>query len=587
MKRSLVTLALLSATAVTVFAGVPPAISHPKVKWTFKTQGTIRGSSVIDGSYIYFGSADGYLYALNKINSDLLWKFNTQGAIAGAPAVAGTRVYIASRDNYIYSVDTRTGKLTWTFKTQPLLNPSFLQWDYFTAAPVIAGDKLLAASGDGYLYALNNNNGKLLWKFKTNGRVRATALVVKNTVYQPSSDGFVYVIDLNSGKLKWTFETEGATLDSKKFGFDRNSIYTQPVLENNLLLFGSRDGNVYAVDINTHQQKWKFNYDNTWAMGIASDNDAVFVNWSTNNVACAIDLQTGKEKWKFLCGAHTYTKPVIAGDELYIGSADGKLYDLDKHTGQKKWQYETGSEIYSSPVYDDAAIFFGCDNGYFYALEQGSQPYKAVYQPPVITGNEKYLITDSTIAPYLKQKGFDQLDSAGLYRFISNRINDKAPSVIVFTLPVIPRNIFGDKPGNGMLRKYLDTGGKIIWFGDSPAYFEPDGNGNFKPDTVTGSRLLDVQYTVLEESGNYYSKSTQQGLNWGLPSWFKTVGAPVSPKGVIPLAYDEYNRVSVWIKKFNPRPGSGFISCRSWSWFIPAHQEDLSLIWQLAVHELE
>jgi len=562
-------------------------ITSPKIKWSFKTEGTIRGSSVSWNGKLFFGSADGFLYALNKKDGSLLWKYETGGAIAGSPSVAGSSVYISSRDNYVYAVNMNTGKLSWRFKMLPIISPAFDQWDYFMAAPVVSGTRVLIGSGDGYLYALDAHDGKLKWKFKTSGRIRAAALVDKNVIYQPSNDGYVYAINLNNGKLNWKFETKGASFHSADFGFDRNCMYTKPLIKNNLLVFGSRDGNTYAVDLTSHREKWSFNYGTSWAMGTAISEDIVFAEWSTNNLVCALDLNSGKEKWKFETGAHNYTTPLVVDSGIYIGSADGKVYKLNKYSGEKVWDYHIGSEVHSSLQYDSACIYFGSDNGFFYALEDGDKPYKAVYEPAKIEGNAKYFVVDTTIVPFLQQRGFERLDSASLYHFLKDRIEDGKPSVIVFSLALIPANLIADDPGKGMIRKYLDAGGKIIWLSNSPNYFEPDSKGNFNKQVNKGKQLLDVQFSNPDESGNFYSKTAQEGLNMGLPQWLTITSVPVSGKGVVPLAYDEYGRVSAWKKKFNPRPGSGFICFRSFSYNVPAKKEDLELIDKLATYGLE
>lgn len=573
------------AFAVTADEG----IANPKVKWKFKTAGTIRGSVATDGTGIYFGSADGFLYAVNKNNGELLWKFQTNGSIAGAPALSASSVYFSSRDNFVYSLDSKTGKLLWKFEMKPSLK-GYIEWEYYTSTPIIANTILYVASGDGNLYALNTTNGSLRWKFQTGGRIRATPLVTGETIYQPSNDGVVYVLSSNDGKLLWKFKTRGVSL-GKEFGYDRTNLFTQPCLKNNTLMFGSRDGNVYGVNISTHQEKWNFTYGGTWAYSTVADSENVYVGWSTNKVFSAVDIVTGKEKWKFESGSVNYTTAAIQGNNVVFGSGDGKLYCLDKKTGAKKWAYETGYEIFSSPLISSNTIYFGCDDGYLYALEDGPKPFKAVYQPLSEGGNNSYPLLDKKIAPYLKQHGFAQLDSALLCKFLSNRITDKTPSVIVFAYDAIPQNIIGEYPESGMIRKYLEAGGKIIWLGSVPNMYAFTAKGkmmaNVKRDLETPSRLLDVTFLTPEESGNYYCKATQQGLNWGLPSWLKTTHASVSSEKVTPLAFDEWGRVGPWMKKFNPRPGSGFVSCRPWAWDVPIRDADLELIYHLAIHELE
>lgn len=573
---------LLVAFSITHAEGGDPGISNPKVKWKFKTQGPIRGSSVTDETRVYFGSADGWIYAVVKNSGELIWKFQTQGSITHSPAVAGSIVFVSSTDNFLYALKSTTGQLLWKFQMQTLL-PSYWEWDYYTASPLASGGKVYIGSGDGFLYVLNASEGKLLWKFKTNGRIRSAPLVTDKTVYQASNDGVMYALDGTSGKLLWKFETDGSKFDSRKFGWDRNSIYASPVLQDSILIIASRDGKTYAVDTETHKLKWSFTYGATWAMSAAVNKGVVYIGWSDNSLLSAVDLQTGKEKWKFKSGSLVFTKPHLTENEVIIGSADEKIYCVDKKSGGKKWEYKTGGGVYSSPIVDGKTLFVGSDDGYFYALEAGSKPLKAVYHP---VSNDRFTV-DIKITPYLKEKGFEQLDSARLYHFLTQRILDQQPSVIVFAYDMIPSNMVGDNPEEGLIRKYLEAGGKILWFGNTPNLYSFDQKSRPVMDTSIASRMLGINIVRPEESGNYYSKATQAGLNYGLSSWLTITYSTIAPDGVIPLAYDEFNRVSAWIKKFNPRPGSAFISCRTWGWYAPIHDKDLELIHTLAIHELE
>ncbi len=586
--KPLFVLCLFLLTGASQLAGASQEVVNPKVKWRFKTEGPIRTAAVISGNNVYLGSADGNVYCLNKEEGTLIWKYQTGGALTGSPTIAANSVFIGGRDNFVYHLNSASGKLIWKFKMQADVADYDAGWDYFSPAAVVHEDRVLIGSGDGNMYALNISNGEILWQFKTGGRIRATALVDKDVIYQPSNDGFVYALDVDSGKLLWKFETMGAKYKPEDYAFDRSSIFAKPLVRENILVLASRDGNTYGVDLNTHKKIWDFSYGTTWAMSAVISEDKVFVGWSTNNLFSALDVHSGEEKWQFKGGAHFYGTALILDNGIYIGSADGNVYNLDKNTGRKLWEYSIGSEIHASLVHDDNTLYFGCDNGYFYALEDRETALLAVYHPSRIEGNAKYLLVDEKISPYFKEKGFEVLEEESrLKDFIEARISDQKPSVIVFAFPVIPEDIIGAAPENGMMREYLTSGGKVVWMGDVPNYYQQVAEGVFKRDASAGSRLLGVEYLNPSESGNYFCKTTQQGLNWGMPAWLKTTGSIVSQKGIIPLGYDEFGRVNTWMKKFNARPGSGFISCRTWSWNVPIRKEDLELIYALAIHELE
>ncbi len=576
---------------VGLFLSIPPAqsIDQPKTKWRYKTQGPIRGSSIVFENGVYFGSADGAIYALDLANGSLKWKYQTRGSIAGAPAVTNNAVYGTGRDDTAYAIDRSTGKLLWEFEMEPATIERTV-WEYYTASPVVASQGLLVPSANGSLYSIDAYSGKLRWKFETEGRLRATPLVANKVIYQPSFDGYVYALSEKTGELLWKFEIHGVT--EKRRPFVRKAIFTEPILRDNLLIFGARDSRVYAVDINTHEKVWSFRYenDNTWVMAVNADDDTVYVGWSTNNKQCALDLNTGQQKWERIVDSHSYATPLPVEEAVYFGSANGNLYCLDKATGEAKWAYELNDEIYSAPIQNADTILVGCDNGFFYAIENGELPQKAVYQPSETKGNFSVFNKDAKITRHLIDKGFAQISSpSGLQEFIQNRIDDSKPSVVVFAHTYIPNHLMGENPATGLIRQYLDTGGKIVWLDGPPNQFLFNEEGTFeKRDLSIPSRLLDMEFSKSIDNATYRSEATREGLNWGMPLWIKSgYLSGIPQEGLIPFCKDEYGRIGAWMKTFNDRLGSGFIAITAQPPNTPIRNKDLELIHSFAVHGLE
>jgi len=118
------------------------------LKWSFQTGDGVESSPAIgpDGT-IYFGSYDGFLYAVTDNGSEgtLKWKFPTGGEVDGSPTVDGDGViYFGSRDATIYALYP-DGTVKWTFATD----------DGIESSPTI-DDRgyLYIGSFDGNLYAL-------------------------------------------------------------------------------------------------------------------------------------------------------------------------------------------------------------------------------------------------------------------------------------------------------------------------------------------------------------------------------------------------------------------------------------------------
>lgn len=60
--------------------------------------------------------------------------------------------------------------------------------------------------------------------------------------------------------------------------------------------------------------------------------------------------------------------PVIAGDKVFIGSGDGRIYMLDLKSGEELWNYEIGSSISVSPAIIDGMLIIAASDGRIYAF---------------------------------------------------------------------------------------------------------------------------------------------------------------------------------------------------------------------------
>jgi outer membrane protein assembly factor BamB len=184
-------------------------IDNGELKWKFKAGGSIYSSPAIkvenpalrsetSGSKtngmnrmvhtnggddkVFFGSVDGYLYALNVEDGSLIWKFKTEADIYSSPAVAESLVYIGSNDYFMYAVDLATGQLRWKFETGGVVHSS----------PIAVGDKLFFGSYDGNFYVLDRFSGKLLWNYQTKGMISSSPVYYDGKIYIASEDGYLY-----------------------------------------------------------------------------------------------------------------------------------------------------------------------------------------------------------------------------------------------------------------------------------------------------------------------------------------------------------------------------------------------------------
>ena len=78
---------------------------------------------------------------------------------------------------------------------------------------------------------------------------------------------------------------------------------------------------------------------------IAGNN--VFVG-STDGKLYALALDKGKVRWTFTGDSAIEAPPMLAGDVVVVGSLDGTLYALEAQNGKQKWAYRTEAQIVGS-----------------------------------------------------------------------------------------------------------------------------------------------------------------------------------------------------------------------------------------------
>jgi outer membrane protein assembly factor BamB len=557
--------------------------------WTFNADAPIRATTVCNNTTIFFGSSKGIFYALDKNNSTIKWQYNTGYAIESSAALFNGNVFFSDNKQTLYALNASTGKLVWKFDFGTNLNYDW-GFDYYYSSPSIADGKILIGAKDGFVYNINALNGKVIWKFKTDGIVRSTPAIENNDVYFGDVEGNLYKVDFNSGKEIWRFKTTGNGLKNEDFGFDRRSIISSPVIAQNKILVGCRDGFLYAVDKKSGKEIWNIDHHVSWVISSVAVKDSIVVTGTSDGrFIQAINLNTGKEIWKFKTVSIVWSSPIIFNDNVYIGSQEGILYCLDLHTGKKITSFQANGKIFSSPVVSDTLLYFGTDKGLMYSLK----PSKNIFPS---NDFKKYVFWQNVADPYfhygnserikiyLTAHGYEIADTSSLINILSET-DSAAHSVIVFANNFFPKNI---TKGNehSLLRNYLQAGGRIVVLGINPAIYEFDSTGNLSNYNFSlADSLLNIHYgsnDLRSMSGIQPAFATDEGKHWGVENSF-TAFLPTNEKQIdVVLGKDENGKPVAWIKRYNADKNSGLVQL----WIDPDFIDDMSSIINVAEHAI-
>ena len=544
------------------------------VQWRFQTDGAIRGSATIVGPTLYIGSTDGCLYAINRSTGEELWRFDASSPIGSTPAVAAGLVVMQSRDGTIHAVDARTGRPRWATRTGQVVPWDWGRegWDYYQSSPAISGDLVVVGAGDGNVYGLELRTGHERWRVPTQGRIRSSAAIANGTAFIGSADGLLYAIGIDSGRVRWTFRTAGADLSSREADYDRRTIVSSPNVTNGTVFFGSRDGAFYAVDAATGSKKWHIEHEGT-SWGVVSPvvaDSLVLGGTSDTGLLYALNIDSGRVVWRQTLNSWHWASPALSAGVVYAADALGWLHARQAATGATQWSFKLPAAIYASPVLADSVIYVGADDGALYAVltHQGPAPRRAVFWDDSLRrvsslgrgpGIER-------IAQYLEFfRGFERLNGTSLEPFMLERIRDSVPSVVVFAM-VTPLPVMGvDGEPTSTFRRYLESGGKVVWLGTAPLTEDIDpATGALRAMRRDRStRLLGVNHDSTEY-GEYGAWLTDAGRCMGLPRQFTGAWAVAGDTVSIVLSQDERGRPLSWIREYGNWKGKGRGFVRLW-----------------------
>jgi outer membrane protein assembly factor BamB len=272
--------------------------------WAAKLGSPTEASPLLYEGRAYIGTDDGVFLALDAKTGTKVWSFKAEDQIKGsanATVVGGKpAVVVGSYDMFLYCLAAKDGKLLWKLETQ----------NYVNGTPSVVGDRVAFGGCDGQFRQIRAGDGTQLRATDAGSYIPGSAAVDGDSAYFGQVEGQVRRLDLKSDKVVWTNE------DAK------DGVFAPPAVTRDLVLAGSRDGRLYALD-----------------------------------------TATGKQQWQFRTGNAIEGGAIVDRQHAIFGSTDGRLYVLDLATGKELWSYDLGSGVSTSPAFSDGWLVVCTDDG--------------------------------------------------------------------------------------------------------------------------------------------------------------------------------------------------------------------------------
>ena len=347
-------------------AGGVTVVDHTGVaKCSFDAHGSVVAPPRTDGHLLYFGSTNHIFYAIDG-ECKLQWKRATGGALAGAADVIGDTVYFGSADGHIYALQADNGAVRWSFPQAPVTHVApapapvtpptpeearataramRAKWRYARRHKGESAMEAMSAMPESPAASAPSVASAPAYMTKSFGH--AAVVVVEGTVYAGNEDHKVYALDAATGAVKWQFTADGA-------------VSTAPLVAHDVIYFGTASGDVYAVDRQKHTEVWKSTVSGAVTSAPRLFNETLVVATQGRHLA-GLEAASGKAKWDFATPGVVHHAPVMYQGVLLAsgGLGGGNVFGVRMQNSEVVWQV---------PVRGDTESTLGVSEQHLYVL---------------------------------------------------------------------------------------------------------------------------------------------------------------------------------------------------------------------------
>lgn len=169
-----------------------------------------------------------------------------------------------------------------------------------------------------------------------------------------SSDTMLYAIDLGTGKQRWRF-----TADAQ--------IRAALISSHGIIYAASAQGTMYAINTADGKPHWSNKSIGPTRVRPIEANGVLYIGSDDNNVY-AVKTTDGSVVWKTPTNDAVQCRPSVVNGVVYVGSHDGNLYALDASSGKRIWKFQTGGAVISAPAVGQDLVFVGSDDHNIWSL---------------------------------------------------------------------------------------------------------------------------------------------------------------------------------------------------------------------------
>jgi len=323
---------------------------------------------VVDGQ-IFTLDIDFNLRAFNVENGKENWHTNIQSQFEDDPVISGGiafgegLIFATNGYNEVLAIQPNDGTIVWR-KSIP--TPS-------RAAPTVMDGRVFVTTLDNRLIVLSATDGSNQWEYtginETAGLVGAASSAANSDIVVPVfTSGELTALRVQNGSVAWSDNLSSI----KRFGGTSSisDIKALPVLDRGLVFAISFGGRLVAIDQRSGTRVWQRDIAGSNTPWVAGNH--VFV-LSADGELVALSREKGVIRWvtplpkyekpEDKKGAIIWSGPVMAGGRLIVTATNGLVYEVNPENGQQIGSWDSGIPLSMPPIVAGGTMFLLSDNG--------------------------------------------------------------------------------------------------------------------------------------------------------------------------------------------------------------------------------
>lgn len=261
------------------------------------------------------------------------------------------RAFDISSGKVRWQYDVRQDGRQFAFHGDPIITDGLV---------VITCDNSWNREGAGHVYAFDQRTGKVRWKHREQTGIPSNLARLGTTVFAVTLADELIAIDLGSGRLRWRFA--GSTADEEP------DISASPAAAGKHAYFGTRDGNVCALDARSGEVVWKHGLGDRIATNLIVDGADLYAGTPQGRLF-RLDRHTGIVTGETNLSARPCSAPALLANAVLVQSGEQSLVCLDRSLTTVRWKYKAPERCTSKgPAVHNGSVLIGTATGKIIAL---------------------------------------------------------------------------------------------------------------------------------------------------------------------------------------------------------------------------